>query len=79
MAANVCCNIKTLQMVDHKIASANLQRKLINPCFFPFQAEQKGKIKVHGKDCIANTFSLSVLCPEVTEYMHRVGILTGVP
>lgn len=41
MAANVCCNIKTLQVVDHKIASANLQRKLINPCFFPFKLNKK--------------------------------------
>lgn len=43
--------------------------------FFPFHAEQKGKNKVHRNNGIANSFLLSVLCPEVTEYMHRLEYL----
>lgn len=43
MAPNFCCDIKTPQAVDNKKASANLQRRLINPHFFfpPFKLNQR--------------------------------------
>lgn len=41
MAPNICCNIKTPQVVDHKIASASLQRKWINPRVSPFKLNKR--------------------------------------
>lgn len=41
MAPNVCCNRITPQAVDNTIASANLQRKLTNPHFFPFKLNKR--------------------------------------
>lgn len=47
MAPNVCCDIKAPQAVDNKIASTNLQRRLINLHFFsPFKLNQRERSRL---------------------------------